>query len=260
MLDIQWRSAFGYGDFVTGLGYAHGASIKYETDVQLTFHWDQDLDHKEHPGETETIVERMYYVYNTMTPLENVIVKHNTNSKLDYRFINNLDEFNPLHGLWYSSLLNTTNNTVVLWRSKYNTFFPGMQKDPACNDWDYIIKKLIDSGYDVREVTYRTPINEVMELIRTCKFGIGYDGLIHQLYKFMWKPLIVVCQRHSLNRLLIPQAALVSNCEQLFEKGVTNLVNESMNRCAIIREQHKNWMSDKQVAFKHDLFNKKIGK
>ena len=42
MLKIEWRSAFGYGDFVTGLGYAHTASIKYETDVQLRFHWETD--------------------------------------------------------------------------------------------------------------------------------------------------------------------------------------------------------------------------
>lgn len=116
MLEIQWRSGFGYGDFVSGLGYAHGASKKYQTDVQLTFHWNQDANHKEHESETETIIERMYYVYSVMNKLENVSICHRANSNIDYRFINNLDEFDPLHGLWYSNLTNESSNTVVLWR------------------------------------------------------------------------------------------------------------------------------------------------
>ena len=193
MFDIQWRAGFGYGDFVSGLGYAHNASIKYNTKVNITFHWEHGSSYRESPQDPETIIERMWYIYGTMEKSEEVKIFVKTSSKPKYRFINHLDEFNPIHGLWNTTLHNTYTNKVVLWRSKYNTFFPGTDKDPAHDHWDKIIDWLTYLGYSVSEVTYRTPISDVMKDISECSFGIGYDGMIHQLFKYMWKPLIVLC-------------------------------------------------------------------
>lgn len=39
VFNISWRSKIGYGDFITGLGYAHSATIKYQRPVHITFHW-----------------------------------------------------------------------------------------------------------------------------------------------------------------------------------------------------------------------------
>lgn len=258
MLKIEWRSGFGYGDFVTGLGYAHNASIKYDTEVNINFHWNHDLDYLESKDDPETIIERMYYVYGTMVPKTNVHVTHTPNSHPKYRFINNVDESNPLHGLWHTNLKLTTNKSVVLWRSKFNTFFPGKAKDPIYNRWDYVVKWLTDQGYDVQEVTYRTPIKEVIEKIRTCEFGIGYDGMIHQLFKYMWKPLIVICERHQLNKLLIPQALLIKDEQSLYVNGIQSCVNQSNKKIAFYKNELNKWVHLKEDIKRHNLYNVEI--
>lgn len=260
MLKIEWRSAFGYGDFVTGLGYAHTASIKYETDVQLRFHWDHDYDYKETPEDPDTIIERMFYVYSTMKQLPNVKILAEPNSKLPYRFKNNLDEYKQVHGLWYNNLDMKSTNVVVLWRSKYNTYFPGVDKDPAHDKWESIVEHLENQGYDVREITYRTPIQEVIENIRICKFGIGYDGMIHQLFKYLWKPLIVICKRHDLNKLLVPQACLLKSDAELKNIGVDKCVEVSEHRCTVFKERLEEWLKLKHDASIHQLYDIENGR
>jgi hypothetical protein len=259
MLDIHWRCGFGYGDFVTGLGYAHTSSLKYKTPTHITFHWNHSEDYKESIEDPETIIDRMQYVYSTMRKLDNVEVSYKVNSNFPYRFVNNLDEFNPLHGLWYTNLDTTNTNMVVLWRSKYNTYFPGEKKDPAHDRWDSVISYLQHNGYTVKEVTYRTPICEVLDCIRQCRFGIGYDGMVHQLFKYMWKPLIVMCKRHNLNRLLVPTASLEHNVDNLFKKGVEVYVNESKARCIRYNNELEAWLDTYSNPTMHSLYNKPNG-
>jgi hypothetical protein len=255
MFDIQWRSGFGYGDFVTGLGYAHNASVKYQTKVNLVLHWDHELDFKETAEDPETIIERMWYIYDTMVQSPNVNIDVRVNSKPSYRFINNLDEFNPVHGLWNTSLPLSYTNAVVLWRSKYNTYFPGIQKDPAHDKWDDVIDWLISLGYDVHEVTYRTPVSEVIDKISKCAFGLGYDGMVHQLFKYMWKPLIVICERHKLNNLLIPQASLEKDVGGLVKRGLDFYINQSYNNINKFKRQHQKYLNETINPFTHPLYN-----
>lgn len=259
MLEIDWKSGYGYGDFVTGLGYAHNASIRYEMNVNLTFHWTHDINHKETPLDPETIVERMYCVLDILEPLSSVTINHKMNSELGCRFINNLEEFNPLHGLWHTNLRMEYTNNVVLWTSKHNTTYPGVSKDPALEDWSAIVKWIEDKGYVVKEVTYRTPVAEVIELIRTCSFGIGYDGLVHQLFKFFWKPLIVVCHREELNNLLIPQASIVKSSNDLFDIGLDRCIEDSKARCDKFKIMHREWLCNKENPYNHPLYNQRVG-
>lgn len=257
MLHIDWRSGFGYGDFVTGLGYAHNASIKYQTPVNINFHWNHSKDYKETDQDPETIVDRMHYVYGTMRQLDSVQVNVVTDSNPDYRFINNFGEFNPLHGLWHTSMDLEVTNLVVMWRSKYNTYFPGTKKDPVSDRWDEIVQWLQQQGYDVREVTYRTPIAEVMELIRTCQFGIGYDGMIHQLFKYIWKPIVVMCERFDLNQLLIPQAALESKVENLYKNGIDYYLIKSQHNIDLFKQKHNQYINNHDDYMRHPLYNVK---
>jgi len=259
MLNIEWRSGFGYGDFVTGLGYAHNASIKYETDVSINFHWKHDLDFLESQNDPETIIERMYYVYGTMLPRENVHVTHTTNSSPRFRFINNVDEFNPLHGLWHPNINLTTTKSVVLWRSKYNISFPGKDKDPIYNRWDNVIRWLEEQGYTIQEVTYRTPIRDVINKISSCEFGIGYSGMVHQLFKYMWKPLIVVSNRHTFNKLTIPQASLLRDDSELYKNGVATYVGDSKKKIDFLKHELNKWVHDKQDIRKNPLYNVEVG-
>lgn len=260
MLRIEWRSGFGYGDFVTGLGYAHNASIKYQTPVEINFHWSHDLNHKETPEDPETIIDRMWYVYSTMKHLSDVSVNVTTNSTPEWRFINNLDEYNAIHGIWLNNLEMIETDTVVLWRSKYNTFFPGVLKDPIWDKWDNVIDWLTDQGYRVHEVTYRTPVEEVIEAIRVCKFGIGYDGMVHQLFKYLWKPLIVLCERHPLNKLLVPTAALEKDVSNMFENGIDFYLEASYRKIKRVEQHHNLFLSDHKNYNDHSDYMKKISR
>lgn len=258
MLNVEWRTGIGYGDYVTGLGYAFTSCIKYQTPVNINFHWNHSEDHLFSQLDTETIVERCNYIQSIMKPHPLVSVSHSFNSKPKFRFINQLDEFNPLHGLWYSTLKPLTSKKVVVWTSRYNLDFPGVDKDPAYYCWEDIIQKVRNAGYQPIEVTYRTPVKEVVSLINECAFGIGYDGLVHQLFKFLWKPLIVFCHRQSLNSLLIPQANLVRYPENFLAGDIQSYINKSKQLVEVTRIKYQEYLDDKMSANEHRLYNTPI--
>jgi hypothetical protein len=251
---VKWKTGVGYGDFVTGLGYAHTASIKYQIPVDIEFHWNHSKDHLFSPKDPETIVDRCNYVYSVMKQNPMVTMSHKFDANAKFRFYNQLDEFNPLHGIWYSSLKNTTKlKHVALWTTENNLSFPGIFKDPVNNRWNEVREKLSDCV--IEEITYRTPVREAIEIIRRCEFGIGYDGLAHQLFKFMWKPLIVFCKRIKLNRLLIPQAHLIETLNEFLYTDTNILVNESRRRIEFVKKQHEDYMNEKMNPNEHRLFN-----
>jgi hypothetical protein len=259
VLNVHWRTGVGYGDFVTGLGYAHTTSIKYQTPVHIKFFWEHSEDYLFSPDDPETIVDRCHYIQKVMRSNPMVEVSHVYNKRLEYRFLNQFDEFNPLHGLWYSDLPQSTSRNVVLWSSRFNKSYPGKSKDPAIHHWDRIIKKIENHGYTVTEVTYRTSVKEVVSLVQYCAFGIGYDGLIHQIYKFMWKPVIVLCERIGLNKLLIPQASLVADPEKFLMTDLNYYIKDSENKIIDLKKQHQRYMNEHAIANEHRLYNTPIG-
>lgn len=259
MLDVQWRAGVGYGDFVTGLGYAHTISLKCQVPVNINFHWNHSKDFQFSPSDPETIVSRCDYVYGVMKKSPLVTYSHTFNSKPPYRFINQFDEFNPLHGLWYTELKCNESKNVVLWTSRKNINFPGKDKDPAFRHWNKIEDKLRSLGFSVIEVTYRTPVQEKIDLIRDCAFGIGYDGLAHQLFKFMWKPVIVICGRIGLNKLLIPQAALEHSPEKFLENDLEVYLGISRSNIERLKQEHKKYYNSFMNPYEHKLYNTAIG-
>lgn len=256
---IDWRSKEGYGDFITGLGYSHSSVLKYQRPVHINFHWPNPKNYLLSDKDKEPIFFRFEHVFSWFKPVKNLTITHQFNSIPDYRFINELEEFNPLHGLWYSNKqLSVQSGLVVLWTSRYNLSFPGYHKDPLYDHWDKIVDQLKLLGYTVVEVTYRTPIKEVMNLIAKCEFGIGYEGMIHQLFKFMWKPLIVCSSRVDLTKLLIVQASIITDPAQLIYKDISRYIIESKNNIRKALMQHKKYVEDIQDPTKHPLYNKKI--
>ena len=254
--NIEWRSNIGYGDFITGLGYAHSATIKYGRPVHINFHWPNARDKKQSELDPETMYYRFNHILEYMRPVEGLTISHQWQSIPDYRFINELEEFNPIHGLWYpKNEPPVEKKLVVHWSSIYNLTFPGYHKDPIHDYWGVVIKELKDKGYKVKEVTYRTPVAEAMDLINRCEFGIGYEGMIHQLFKFMWKPLVVASQRVSLTRLLAAQGAIVTKPEDLLHGDINKLVDESKQRINDCLIQHKKYVEDKQDPTLHELYN-----
>lgn len=256
---IEWKSGEGYGDFITGLCYAHSSTIKYERPVVINFHWPNGENELFSDKDFETIKYRFDHILSFLRPVENLTIKHTFSSKPNYRFINELEEFNPLHGLWYPKQKhNVEYGLVCYWSSIHNISFPGLFKDPAYNLWPTVLDKLKKEGFCVAEVTYRTPIKEAMEIISKCEFGIGYDGLVHQLFKFMWKPLIVAAQRKSLVNLLIPQSHIVTNPQDLLDIPTYDLLKKSEENIKTLKKKHFEYLSNKQDPTKHGLYNKHI--
>ena len=253
-LNVKWRTGVGYGDFVTGLGYAHSATIKYRVPVSIEFYWNHSRDFLFSHNDPESIVDRCDYIYSIMRYSPMVEVKHKFNTKADFRFYNQLDEFNPLHGLWYTDLpMLTKPKHIAIWTTENNVEFPGILKDPAYRHWNEIREKFND--YVIEEITYRTPVKTAIEIIQRCEFGIGYDGLAHQLFKFMWKPLFVLCRRKSLNNILIPQAVLFDNPVTFLKADNEIIINEAKQKVIRVRKQHEQYLNDKAIASKHKLFN-----
>lgn len=254
MLDVKWGTGNGYGDFVTGLGYAHTSAIKYEIPVHIEFYWHHSKNHLFSPLDPETIVQRCDYIKSIMRPLPQVSVSHRFNADSTFRFYNQLDEWNPMHGLWYTSLPEKTEKKhVAIWTTDFNISFPGSHKDPVNKRWNDIRTKLSD--YVLEEITYRTPVREAIEIVNRCEFGIGYDGLAHQLFKFMWKPLFVFCTRKHLNNVIIPQAILFENVNDFMDKEVENMLVLAKAKVDKIKNEHLDYMNEKKVANEHPLFN-----
>jgi hypothetical protein len=257
--NIEWRSNIGYGDFITGLGYAHSATLKYQRPVHINFHWPHAKDIKQREDEPETLYERFNHILDYMKPVDNLTISHTWDSVPEWRFINELEEFNPLHGLWYPKQEPPVEKGLVVhWSSRHNLKFPGYHKDPVYDHWPAVVDKIKSLGYNVVEVTYRTPIIEVMDLMYRCEFGIGYEGMIHQLFKFLWKPTIIASQRYDLTRLLAIQATIVSRPEHLLDGSIIGLVNNSKRRIQKVLADHKKYMQDIQDPTKHRLYDKPI--
>lgn len=253
---IQWRSNEGFGDFISGIGYAHSSVIKYQRPVRVTFHWPNAENFLYTAKDTESIYERFQCVLDHMRPIDGLSIDHIFDSIPKFRFINNLEEFNPMHGLWYPKKpVTIEKDLVVLWTSRHNTKFVGYEKDPAHDYWDQITNALVSYGYRVIEVTYRTPIHEIMNLISRCEFGIGYQGMAMHLYKSMWKPLVVVSGRMKWCKFLSPQACVISD-PNLLLGDIEKYVKMSKQAISDTLNKHQMYLSDIQDPTKHPLYGK----
>lgn len=257
-LDMHFKTGIGYGDFVSNLGYAYNASIKYQTKVNATFYWGNDLDYRYDEQDPETLIERFFKVRQDLKHLDEVNIQIVTNTVTDYRYINHLDFRDPVSNLWFTNRQLSSENFILLWRSKFNTFFPGKEKDPIFDKWDDLISNLKSSGYGVEEVTYRTPIDEVLDLMARCRMGIGYDGMVHQLFKHYWKPLLVFCKRRKLNEYLIPQASQEVNYENFLSNSLEFYEEYSLSKIKRFRKLRNRWISDTKNFEDSEIYNKKI--
>lgn len=241
---LKWRGGIGYGDTLNAITYSHSCTVRYNQPVYTTIHWPFPCNYKHSAQDPETVVDRFSYVANTMASGRyNVFFNHVfLNKTPPFRYINNPDYDNPLHGVWYHNQQQSVTKKIVVWSSRHNVESVGHFKDPSIELWDQLIDWLTNQGYQVVEVTYRTPIEEVIQHINECCVGIGYDGMIHQLFKYLWKPIIVVCERFELNQLLVPQAALVGSIDEIYNYGLDVLSKQSEINMRRVKKAHQRYL------------------
>ena len=259
MHKIEFRSNTGYGDFITGLCYAHSSVIKYQTPVELVLHWPMAEHERMSPTDPHTVFEYYKYIEQMLRPVDGLTITHKFESKPDFRFINNFEEHNPLHGLWYlKEEPQVEKGLVALWTSRHNLEFPGYEKDPAYDHWDQIVENLEADGYTVREITYRQPISDAMDVLTRCEYGVGYEGMVHQFFKFTWRPFVVFSKRVGLTKLLGPQGCVLSEPAPLLYDHVGRYVKESKQNIKRLKSEHEQYMQTYEDPTQHRLYNKVI--
>lgn len=229
---ITWRGTPGVGDFMWALNSAHRYCYDYGVKVNLEFQWEHGEDYLHHFEEEETIIERLHYIHNFYARQDDVTITHVFNAKgrySDWKYANDLkllengrlrqvakknnegkNRFWFQSGVYTDKLFEEAPNTswifredaipknynrmkVVIWRPLFNAEIPRMWKNfLTVEQWDDIISMLRRAGLNIVELTYRTPISEVMYHISTCKQILCYDGMWHYIGKNYAKPMIVI--------------------------------------------------------------------
>jgi len=244
MLSMHFFTRYGYGDFISNLALAHNVRIKYQMPISANFYIYKGFAGYYDARDPETVIDRIKIINNDLIAVDNldIIIKKTKQENNWFRWINHLERKEICHSYWASTRPLYDKGYVLIWRSKFNTFDPGIEKDPIKDDWEELIQYLEQKGFNVKEVTYRTPVKIILDLIANCSFGIGYDGMIHQLFKIYHKPILVFCLRHELQKALVPHAALETNITDFFKNGLDYYIDLSDKRKQEILDKHKKWL------------------
>lgn len=238
MIDIQWKGKIGYGDIVSPICYAHNVSYQLEEAVTLTFRWDHGYDHKIDPSDPEPLWQRASYIDMLCDKHgTDVTVLHKFHSPLDINHTNydwdvvGKDKF---HNYWRP--LDTPHdkdpNLVVVNSTAGNNVslkqYGKPWKDPIADRWKYVTK-LIAQNYKVEVVDYRTPIRDLVFLLKRARGFVGYHGTAAWVAKFTHTPSLLFADGGSLTRNAFPYAevtkdtsalkATISNLETYFRQA-----------------------------------------
>ena len=272
---ITWRGTPGVGDFMWALNCAHHHANKWKTKVNLEFQWEHDEDHLHHFEDPETIIERLHYIHNFYHKQDEVTVSHVFNATgrySDWKYSDDLilNEEGRLRNVtnkrnknknrfWFESgkwsdtpgspipenhwifrpdafPKKIDKKKVVIWRPTFNAELPRTWKNFLTNDdWEDIIAAMRQAGLHIVELSYRTPVSEVMYHISTCRMVFCYDGMWHYIAKNFARPLVVVSPE-GITTYHTPHALKLSPFEDnknYYKKWINNipkLLGESKQR------------------------------
>lgn len=231
MIDIQWKGKIGYGDIVSPICYAHNVSYKLRQPVSLTFRWDKGYDHLIHPSDPEQLWQRASYI-DMLCDKEgtDVTVLHKFNSPFAINHTNydwNVVGKDKFHNYWYPKttrhdyypkliVVNSTVSNVVSLKEYGKPW-----KDPVADKWKYVTE-LISKNYQVEVVDYRTPIRELVRLLKSARGFVGYHGTAAWVAKFTHTPSVLFAKGGSLTRNAFPYATIVDDTSSL-RKTISNL-------------------------------------
>ncbi len=200
---IRWKTTVGIGDSLYGFNIAYMRAFVNQKPTNLEFHYHFPKNYYYHYEDPESVDARAKYALDRYMWKDIVNVTHVYNStdfqlyNKKYYGVKRVKE-SDLYRFWsFDPRIDTTsiNNKIVLWRPTFN----GEQQinGPGKfillgHEWQRLIDRLKDFGFDVIEIDYRTPISEVFYHIRTCECIISYEGMWHYVAKNFFKPHIVI--------------------------------------------------------------------
>ena len=228
---VTWRGTPGVGDFMWALNSCHRYAADHNVrKINLELHWEHGEDYLHHFEDPETIIERCNYIHNFYHQQDRVEIHHIFNADGRYRDwkyaddvvnengVNRVKAVNA-HGqknrFWFQSGFYNDdrgspapNNDwifrqdafqeynpkrIVYWRPTWNAEKPRTWKRLFDNnDWEQLIIHFKAMGFEMHELSYRTPASEAMYLISTARMVICYDGIWHYVAKNFARPLAVI--------------------------------------------------------------------
>lgn len=247
MMKITWRAGIGYGDFIAGLCYAHNCTVKYNTPVEISFYWPDEPNTKFNRNDPDTLYARFYEILSRLKPA-NVNIKHEFGigvpaAKARPRFVNAPDVDNPYHALWYPNKeYDVQEKLVAIWTPRYN-MAPIAERKFVPGNWNDLVEHLENSGYEVKEISYRTPIVEALDILERCEFGVGYHGMFHQLFNYLWKPSIILTPQPEFTRTFQLFANLQPDIDSFCKSDVELLVEHSRDLMSITETNFEKYLN-----------------
>lgn len=253
------------GDNLNAYTWAYNCSIRYEMDVILNCHWESSKE-KKFSKDVESVWDKHSKIIDILKePEASIKVNHFFNCNIDNRQSrkNFFERKNPISRYWPSKdKITYKKNVVAFWSPLENASPPTYrdknnqdiiyQKDPIIGKWD-IIREYLEDFFIVKEISYRKPMEENIDILKECAFGIGYEGSAHQLFKIIWKPLIVftVKDREKILHYDVPHAAMVSNLEEFIGRGHSYYVKKSKKELNKYIKMYKDYLLERVNPFDH---------
>lgn len=221
---IIWRCSHGTSDAMMALNCAYHVAHVTRKSLVLNMHWKNGSDYRFHCEDSENVTDHIEYLHKFYHGYGRgtVEVVNEFNKPYGKQLHYNIDS--PTKG--YVSLKNITSwsfdrkfldkkpydKMVVYWRPFSSIGkMPDFKKQYDDDYWENIIQILKSSGYTLIEVSYRTPIREVLYLIQRCQFVIGYHGLYQYISRNLFKPSIILGSNGNLGQSHNPHARLFKN-------------------------------------------------
>ena len=253
MIDIQWKGKIGYGDIISPICYAHNVSFKLETPVRLTFRWSHGPVHKIHPSDPEALWQRASF-FDMLCEKQgtDVTLIHKFDHPLDINHTNydwNILRNDQYHNHWFPKQPHIGGtNLIVVNSTQGNTKslkeYGKAWKDPVAEYWPDVIQQLTEK-YEVVVVDYRTPVDQLVDLLRKAKGFVGYHGTAAWPAKFMKVPSVLFTDGGKLSRNAFPDA-YISVKKNLFGDigGIEQCLDCASERIAINHHMYGDYMPD----------------
>lgn len=208
-----------------GLNIAYMRSFVNQKPTTLEIHFYHPKEYYYHYEDPESVVERFNYIQQRYMWKDIVNIKcvyNSTDTALYKKFYQGIHRRRDSELYRYWALDPTiqtpsTSNKIVLWRPTFNLRQQIDNSKHILNDdeWQRLIDRLSDFGYDIVEIDYRTPISEALYHIRTCECCLSYEGMWHYITKNLFKPHIVL-SNSSITRWHTPAAVKIEPKQTFF--------------------------------------------
>ena len=277
---LQIKTTPGVGDFMYPLNKALMAHHRTKQDFHVEFVWTHSEDHYHHFEDPETIIERYNYILPFFHNYKTLTYSHVFNAEIlprlqRLRYVSNLamQSITELECYNIPKVINDAanwkfkpsnlvidTNKVVIWRPLFNAEPAVKWKNVVSNNmWEDIISILKNFGFNVVELTYRTPIREAHYEIATCDFCVAYDGMWHYIAKNYWKPMIVA-SRSNITKLHSPQAIMLHEAAEIKGKVTGREIVSNMKNFLKPSEAYGGLTLYQFIHNKADRYNKSFEK